>query len=105
MTNTELLTTLKAALDSAFPSIVEKIILFGSHVDGTATDDSDWDILLVLAQEYDWRLKKNLRSTCYEVALNLNLVLDTKVIALHELDTARGSVMYIQDALQEGITV
>jgi predicted nucleotidyltransferase len=103
VTNGELLALLKAALDKAFPGVIERLILFGSRVSETATEDSDWDILLLLKNDYDWRLKKNIRSMCYDVALSLNIVLDTKVISRAELAAERGGVMYIQQAFEQGI--
>ena len=103
VTNHELLNLLKAALEEAFPGRIGKIILFGSRANGEASDNSDWDILLLLNNEYTWQLKKSIRSVCYDMALNLNIVLDTKVISRAELGAERGGVMYIQEAMTRGI--
>jgi predicted nucleotidyltransferase len=104
ITNHELLAKLKAALEQAFPGIVEKIILFGSRASGTATEDSDWDILLMLTQEYDWRLKWALADVCTDVAFEYEDVLfDVKVLSPSERVGTRGKLPYVQTALHEGI--
>ncbi len=41
---------------------VDKIILFGSRARGEAVDESDYDILIVLAGRPDWRTLMRLQS-------------------------------------------
>ena len=39
---------------------VERIILFGSRARGDAREDSDYDILIVIKGEIDWRARRRL---------------------------------------------
>lgn len=38
---------------------VERIILFGSRVKGDFREDSDWDFLIVVSGELDWRVRSD----------------------------------------------
>ena len=46
----------RQALARQLPGLVEQIVIFGSKARGTATMDSDLDVLVVI-REGDWRLK------------------------------------------------
>lgn len=104
VTNRELLHLLKAALDKAFPCFVERVTLFGSQANGTATDNSDWDVLLMLTRECDWQLRVALLDVCTELALEYeDVIFDVKMLSPLERLSIRGRLPYVQAALQEGI--
>ncbi len=55
MDNLEILEKLKKALISHFSNNdIDRIVLFGSHSRGTVQLFSDYDILVVLKDDYDW---------------------------------------------------
>ena len=106
VTNRELLGLLNTALDKAFPGVVESITLFGSQINGTADEDSDWDILLTLTQEYSWEIRDRLYTVCFEIGWAHAVLFDVKIISRSELDTGiRGKNPIFQAALHEGITL
>jgi len=45
------------------------IILFGSQLKGTASEHSDFDVLIVLKNDYDWKLKRKINDLCYDIDL------------------------------------
>jgi len=60
-------------LDQKFPGLVEQIILFGSKARGTATPDSDLDLLVVI-KDGDWWLKRDVRRCGYRLAVATEVV-------------------------------
>ena len=78
----------------------EKIILFGSHARGTAGQDSDADILVVMPVKGSKRKK----ATEIDVALvGLDLPVDVIVITPEELERNKNQIgTIIYPALREG---
>jgi len=56
----EIIKELKNLLIENFGDIIDKVILFGSQINGSATEYSDYDILIILKTDYDWRVERKL---------------------------------------------
>ncbi len=50
--NQLILNDLKNILNSSFPNLIEKIILFGSQINGDFQEYSDFDILIIFKMLY-----------------------------------------------------
>lgn len=98
-----ILTDLKDLLMRQFGDEVNQVLLFGSRSQDAAREDSDYDILVVLTRNYDWKKERQIINTCYEIDLKYDVLTDVKVISLNELHTLRGQQPYIVTALQQGI--
>jgi predicted nucleotidyltransferase len=46
-----------------------KVILFSSRANGTATEESDWDVLVLTQQPVDRKLKKALREKAFPLSV------------------------------------
>ncbi len=103
MKNLIALQELKALLIERYPDYIDQVIVFGSQVNGTARDYSDYDILLILEKPYDWRFENEIYDTCYDINLKYDIVTDVKIISQAELQTLRGKQPFIQNAIHEGI--
>lgn len=103
--NSELLNEIKEKLQSVFPGIVEKVILFGSNAKGNASEDSDYDILIIVKKNYKWELKNELIDLIYDFDLKYDLLTDIKIISKEELNTIKGKQPFIRDAFEFGIAV
>jgi len=75
-------------LAEQFPGLVEQIIIFGSRARGTATLDSDLDILLII-REGDWRLKEALATPGYDLAVGTDMVPSILVYTEQEWEDRR----------------
>lgn len=105
MYNKKILIELKALLIKKFPGEIKEVILFGSRVNGDAEKFSDYDILIILNHDYDWRYKRKIRDVCWEIDYRYGIFSDVKVISKNELKTIRGKQPYIQNALEYGIAI
>ena len=105
LVNREAMQELKALLLATFPQEIEKVILFGSRVNGDARDYSDYDVLVIVNHPYDWRFKNRMYDTSYDINLKYDLLTDLKIISTEELQTIRGKLPFIQHALERGVTL
>lgn len=93
----------KNLLIENFGSNIEDVVLFGSQLKGKATDDSDVDVLIVLKNDYDRKMKRKINDICYDIDLKYDTFLDTQIISLNELkNSIRGKHPIFSDALKEG---
>lgn len=99
----QILSDLKSLLSSKLGNNLKEIILFGSQAYGGATEDSDYDFLIILEETPDWKLKRKISEYCYELDLKYDTFLDIQVLGKKELETLRGSQPIFQMALKKGI--
>ena len=99
MENQAILKEIKGLLTKNFPEKIEKVVLFGSRVSGREKKYSDYDVLVILKGEYDWRLKDKIIDLCYKVDLEYNILTDVKVISLEEVGSIKGKQPFIVHSL------
>lgn len=94
---------LKQILVENLGDLVADVVLFGSQLKGTAHQDSDVDVLIVLNSDYDRLLKKKINKLCYQIDLKHEVFLDTQIISKSELNhSLRGKHPLFSNALKEG---
>ncbi|MGV8138525.1 MAG: nucleotidyltransferase domain-containing protein [Mangrovibacterium sp.] len=95
---------IKQHLNKNLDNIVSDVVIFGSQVKGKATQDSDYDVLIVLRNNYDRKTKKLISDLCYDFDLKYDIFLDTQIISEDELkNEIRGKHPVFQIALKEGL--
>ena len=94
---------LKALLMKDYPGIIDKVILFGSQVNGKSKSYSDYDILVVLSTKHNWKLDDKIIDTCYRIDLKYNILTDIKIASKDELKSSFGKQPFIQQAIKYGI--
>ena len=105
MDNKILLEKMKSMLEKTYDDLIVKIILFGSRVDGTAKEYSDYDILVVVNKIIDWKTRDSIRSILYDLNIEYDILLSIQVISEPELDTILGKQPFIRNAIETGIAV
>ena len=95
----------RKALDEQFPGLVDDIVIFGSKARGTATEDSDLDILIVI-REGDWWQKDAVADTGYMLAVETDAVPSILVYTREEWESRRsGRAPFWQTVTRDGVTV
>ena len=95
---------LKIALVAQFGEDIKEVILFGSRVTGKAHKESDYDVLVILTNDYDWEYRYRITSVVYDLELKYDIFIDLKIISTNELyQTIKGKHPLYHDAMQEGI--
>lgn len=104
LSNKTIINELKLALVKQFDEDIKYVILFGSRAKGKAHKNSDYDVLIILNQNYDWIYEDKILSVVYALELKYDIFIDAKIISKNDLfHTIKGKHPLYQLALQEGI--
>jgi uncharacterized protein len=99
-----ILKELKINLYEVFGERLYDVILFGSRTGKKSLTDSDFDVLIILNDHFEWREKNKIRDICYDIALEYEILIDSKIIALPDIKHKFwGKHPLITDAIQNGI--
>jgi uncharacterized protein len=95
-----ILQSIKKSLKSTYNERIVDVVLFGSHAKNTANKNSDFDILIVTRDPFTWQERGIIRDLCYEVSLEFDILIDSKIISQSEIETKFwGKHPLITDAL------
>ncbi len=98
-----ILKDLKGNLQKGYNIPVKDIILFGSQAIGIPDENSDYDVLIVLENDYNARDENQIYDLCYEINLKYNIIIDAHLISQRELNTLRGKQPIFTKAIKTGI--
>lgn len=102
--NEQLIKEVKTVLQAKLGHDIRDVILFGSRATGTARDDSDYDVLIVLNRPYDWRDRDQVFDLIYDVELKYDILMNMFLISTYELrHSSRGAQPLFQHAIQQGV--
>jgi predicted nucleotidyltransferase len=101
--NSTLLHNLKKHLQEGYHDPIQDVILFGSQAKGTSDENSDYDILIVLGNDYTIRDENTIYDLCYDMDLKYNIIIDAHLITTRDLCSIRGKQPIITTALKTGI--
>ncbi|MBA4409747.1 MAG: nucleotidyltransferase domain-containing protein [Bacteroidota bacterium] len=95
---------IKQHLNTHLDNVITDVVLFGSQMEGTATADSDFDVLIILKTEDSRSIRKLINDLCYDFDLKYNIFLDTQIISEEELAHGlRGKHPIFKKAMKEGL--
>ena len=78
MENNKTFELIKAAVLNILP--LAKVLLFGSRANGYATDESDWDILILTPDKPDVKLKNLVHDKLFPVSIEIASFINTLII-------------------------
>lgn len=99
----EILIEIKHLLIKNFGNNIKDVILYGSRASETATDLSDYDILIVLRNEYDWKYKDKIRNVVCEFEIMNDIFIDMNIISEKEKNTLRWHQPLFINVFKNGI--
>jgi predicted nucleotidyltransferase len=94
---------LKSHLITHLGDIIKDVILFGSRSTGLAQPCSDFDILIILKTEPDWKLEKSISDWCYDIDLKYDIFTDVHLLSVSEIKSLRGKQPVFRNAILKGI--
>jgi len=97
----EIIRNLKAHIQEHY--LVSDLILFGSQARNEETEDSDYDILVILKTDYDWRDEHSIYAICADVCTKYGILVDAHILSVSELKTLRGFQPIYADAVKGGV--
>jgi len=102
--NKQLIKDIKQELEKEFGDLISKVSLFGSRIDRSARNDSDYDVLIVLKEIVEWQEKDKILDAIALLNVKHDCIIDAHIVAEPELSTLKGKQPYIREALKTGIT-
>lgn len=98
-----ILIDLKNRLKEHYSDSVINVVLFGSQANNKATDYSDYDVLIILNQDYTKQDENRILDICYEVDLKYDILIDAHLLSMKELNSLRGKQPIFVNAIKDGI--
>lgn len=93
---------LKDRLAISLSENLKEVILFGSQLTGTASGNSDYDILIIVKDRYGWKLERQISDICYEIELKYGIMTDVHILSENEKESLRGKQPVFYNALNKG---
>jgi predicted nucleotidyltransferase len=98
-----ILIDLKNKLEELYSDSVENVVLFGSQANNNASEFSDYDVLILLKQDYNKNDENKILDICYDIDLKYDIIIDAHLLSTNELETKRGRQPVFVNALKNGI--
>lgn len=98
-----ILIDLKNRLEEQYSNAVKNVVLFGSQANNNATEFSDYDVLILLNQDYNNKDESRILDICYDIDLKYDILIDAHLLSVNELETKRGKQPIFVNALKNGI--
>lgn len=98
-----ILIDLKNRLEEQYSNAVKNVVLFGSQANNNATEFSDYDVLILLNQDYNNQDESRILDICYDIDLKYDILIDAHLLSVNELETKRGKQPIFVNALKNGI--
>ena len=100
----KILQAAKQRLTEQFGEKIKDVVLFGSRAWGKPTRWSDWDFVVVVRGEYDWRFRWAISDVMTGIDLDYDVFIQTLVVSDDELKyTSQGYEPVFVKALSQGI--
>ena len=99
----EILIDLKSRLQDQYSASINNIVLFGSQANNSANEFSDFDILIILNNDYSKQDEEQILDICYDIDLKYNILIDVHLLSVKELDSKRGKQPIFVNALKNGV--
>jgi uncharacterized protein len=100
-TEKKLLTQIKKIVKERDPSA--KIYLFGSRAMGTARNDSDWDLLILLKEDKIlFEVEQEITSPLYDLEFDTGEVISPFIYSENEWNTKYKVTPFYQNVMKEG---
>jgi predicted nucleotidyltransferase len=101
--NRLILADLKQKLIAQYADSLQNIVLFGSQANNKSNEFSDYDILILLNQDYNRFDENKILDICYDIDLKYNIIIDAHLLSTKELNSKRGRQAVFVNALKNGI--
>jgi predicted nucleotidyltransferase len=98
----KIIADLKTRLSNQLNDNLKDVVLFGSQLTDKNSQDSDYDILIVLRKKTVWRLDRMISDICYEIDLKYGILTDAHILTEKEMGSPRGKQPIFYNAINHG---
>jgi len=94
----------EALFVAEFGENILDVILFGSQASGNFSKDSDYDILILLSHECDWKYQNLVFDKAFDIGLKNQVLFDLHLLSLNEKNnTLKGKEPVFVNAFEKGV--
>lgn len=97
----EVLKSIKAAVLEIEPEA--KVILFGSRARGDVHGESDWDVLILVPYDVNFKVEQKFRHRLFYIELDIEQVISTFVFSEQDWETRHRITPFYENVKSEGI--
>ena len=105
MNNKLLIKEIQDFLRDKFDGNISRVILYGSRSRGDYKEYSDYDILVIVKEDFDWRFEREVNNALIDIDLKYDIILDVRLISENEMKTIIGKQPFILNAIKEGTEI
>ena len=105
MNNKLLIKEIQDLLRDKFDGNISRVILYGSRSRGDYKEYSDYDILVIVKEDFDWRFEREVNNALIDIDLKYDIILDVRLISENEMKTIIGKQPFILNAIKEGTEI
>lgn len=100
------LTACSKMLKMKYPNAGAELILFGSHVKGSADPESDIDLLVLVNDDVNSDWEKEIHDSIYEISLDYDVVMSAIILSKQRWDSPTSKILPLyQNIESEGVRV
>ena len=94
---------LKGRLQDQYAASLNNVVLFGSQAKNNANEYSDYDVLILLNEDYTKEDEGRILDICYDIDLKYNILIDAHLLSIKEMNSKRGMQPIFVNALKNGV--
>ncbi len=85
LTDNKIFELIKTEVHEMLPD--SKVLLFGSRANGCATEESDWDILILTTNKPDDKIKKIIRNKLFPLSVKIAAFINILLVSENDWNT------------------
>jgi predicted nucleotidyltransferase len=99
--NKEILNNIKSTIKSKYPDA--RVFLYGSRARGSAREDSDWDLLILLnSKNITPEVEESITYPLYDLEIEMGEVISPMVYSMDEWNTKYKITSFYNSVMKEG---
>jgi predicted nucleotidyltransferase len=98
-----ILNDLKNQLMVQYGDVFQDVVLFGSQTKPETTDESDYDVLIILDKDIHWKDENSVYDLCFSLNLKYDIVIDIHLLSKKDIKGIRGKQPIYSNALKSGL--
>ncbi len=98
----KIINELKNRLSDHLGDDLKELILFGSQLSDKSNQDSDFDIMIIIKRNRDWKIEREISDICYDIDLKFGIITDTHIFSEDEMHSPRVNQPVFFNAIHRG---
>ncbi len=98
----KIINELKNRLSDRLGDDLKELILFGSQLSDKSNHYSDFDIMIIIKSNRNWKIEREISDICYDIDLEFGIITDTHIFSEAEMHSPRVNQPVFYNAIHQG---